>query len=457
MSVQVETPQKPSRRARRPPRKSAGTPSSHMPSYHSAEPSTDSGIDKPSIQPTRILRRGVPDTDLESPPTEATLPTPNTPPHRKSKEEGPAKQKQSRNASAPDIPRNKGRTTKSQGRKQSAPIAPISDPNGVPPSAPKRESTPLSRAVGTPTKAYAGPTFHASPAASSLPLPKLFSKSVPNVDKTKSLKAMMEQDTPESSSGSEGSPCQGKKVRPISNPKPVEASPLDMLFRADREAKSRAGSNPAIASNTTFKPIRSSLSIDESEPIQARTLQSTAGSVFPLDIDGPTSQTSVHSLPHENKPRDRKESSSIQSSSPAVDQTSQEEQQRAKILALKKLLHSTPTQVSQNAGVGSRPPTSNLRNEIPIATSPENGRILVPPASPTPTQVQKPPISIARRPGSLHNGYKSPSFPIAPLEKTNQGYGTSFGSAVPNATTIENDLRRILKLDILCDNGVTGH
>ncbi|KAF2841679.1 hypothetical protein M501DRAFT_1000954 [Patellaria atrata CBS 101060] len=49
----------------------------------------------------------------------------------------------------------------------------------------------------TPSKlaAYAGPTFHASPAPSALPIPKLFSKSVPSTSDNPSLQSRFEQET----------------------------------------------------------------------------------------------------------------------------------------------------------------------------------------------------------------------------------------------------------------------
>lgn len=77
---------------------------------------------------------------------------------------------------------------------------------------PKLSSTP-------PSKAYAGPTFHTSPAPSALPMPKFFSKSVPAGT---SLQTMMESDargaTTPASAGWEQS-----------------QSHLEILFRAARE------------------------------------------------------------------------------------------------------------------------------------------------------------------------------------------------------------------------------
>lgn len=121
----------------------------------------------------------------------------------------------------------------------------------------------------TPIRAYAGPTFHASPAASSLPMPKYFSKSVPNVDKTSSLKTMMEQEAPDTTSGSEESPSQ-EISQPAHDHRAREESPLDIFFRADREAKAKA--RPTKESGT------------ENPNDQARLSASPSGPQTPLDI-----------------------------------------------------------------------------------------------------------------------------------------------------------------------------
>lgn len=89
------------------------------------------------------------------------------------------------------------------------------------------QMTPTKGPMSTPPKAYAGPTFHHSPAPSTLPMPKFFlSKSLPSA-KSQGLQAMMEED--DNSSNTTGS-------QPSSPP--VEG-PLEQLFRADREEKAR--------------------------------------------------------------------------------------------------------------------------------------------------------------------------------------------------------------------------
>ena len=116
------------------------------------------------------------------------------------------------------------------------------------PNAQKAPSPALAPSQGTATPAkpvqiYAGPTFHASPAPSALPIPKMFSKSMPQVnDKEASLRNMMQNDASGESSEEavEGSPTLRSSVR-VHAPAHIirEESPLDVFFRADKEEKAR--------------------------------------------------------------------------------------------------------------------------------------------------------------------------------------------------------------------------
>lgn len=97
----------------------------------------------------------------------------------------------------------------------------------------------------TPAKstAYAGSGWHASPAASALPMPKFFSKSVPANSSQTSLQARLEQEK-ENSDMSESPP---QEEATPAKPPPAQAavaqlprqseSPLDFFFKADREEK----------------------------------------------------------------------------------------------------------------------------------------------------------------------------------------------------------------------------
>lgn len=92
--------------------------------------------------------------------------------------------------------------------------------------------------AATPAKtqgAYAGPTFHASPAPSALPIPKFLSKSVPPKTHTGPPTPPPDEASDPGSSPSP-SPSRGVSI-PI--PSRQQDSPLDLLFRADRAEKAR--------------------------------------------------------------------------------------------------------------------------------------------------------------------------------------------------------------------------
>lgn len=133
-------------------------------------------------------------------------------------------------------------------RQQGAHSGAVSDNNSSKPNGPKQR--PLSMGSGvhpaTPQKeqAYAGPTFQASPAPSSLPVPRFFSRSVP---KSGGLQSWMEE---EKGTPAESSP-EPDIVAPVP-PRPSNQSPLDVFFNADKQEKSRQNSaniaSPQLAS-----------------------------------------------------------------------------------------------------------------------------------------------------------------------------------------------------------------
>ncbi|KAJ4379156.1 hypothetical protein N0V86_005199 [Didymella sp. IMI 355093] len=125
------------------------------------------------------------------------------------------------------------------------------------------------RSSATPLKnqgAYAGPTFHASPAPSALPIPKFLSRSVPA-----KTAAGPPTPPPDNSSGSDSaSPSPSPSRAPIAIPARHEDSPLDMLFRADKAER---------AKNTNFSPSHA--------PIRPQQQQQEYN-VFPIELDGET-------------------------------------------------------------------------------------------------------------------------------------------------------------------------
>ncbi|KZF21347.1 hypothetical protein L228DRAFT_240208 [Xylona heveae TC161] len=100
------------------------------------------------------------------------------------------------------------------------------------------------RSTGTPARiAYAGPTFHASPAPSALPMPSFLSKSVPEEGQG-GLQARLDED---SSTSTDSSPTMTVPST-SETPQERESTPLDLFFRADREEKAKARAASAAAS-----------------------------------------------------------------------------------------------------------------------------------------------------------------------------------------------------------------
>ena len=457
MSPPAETPQKSSRRSRRPYKKSASAIPSQVSSSQDADFSADMGPDKQTKPPTRILRRGEADAPLDILPTmNLCTSSPQTPRRTKSSYDGSSDQQPYCNGSPHNESRKQKKTPQTQSRKPSGPISPIPFVNGTPISAPRRESATPNVSNGTPMKAYAGPTFHASPAASSLPMPKFYSKSVPNVDKTKSFKTMMEQEVPDSSSGSEESPSL-ENVKPVPNSNNREESPLDIFFRADREAKGRTGSAPNIPSSKTLQTnpfARTSTSQASSQP---RSRPISVGGVFPLEMDGTPSDISSGSATPETPSNKPKHASSGESAPSNLSLADQEEQCKAQTAALKKLLYSPRSQNPQNVSTGQRPPSSKLRKELSMPNSPELPNAPELPATPTPFRRHNDSSSPTNGFKAAPNGYSSVFHPSRPVDDSSQGHCAALNYGTTTTASIENDLRRILKLDMLGSDGVTGH
>lgn len=177
------------------------------------------------------------------------------------------------------------RNTKKHTRSQPS-VDRVFSPSGALASLTDGESAPSNPISATPAKnqgAYAGPTFHASPAPSALPIPKFLSRSVP-------AKSRMDPPTPppEDSSDSAGSPnslAASPSRAPIPVPPRNELSPLDLLFKADRaeRAKHVTGSPASPNFFHPANPVR---------PLHYK--QDSFGSLnapFPIELDGESRNT----------------------------------------------------------------------------------------------------------------------------------------------------------------------
>lgn len=181
----------------------------------------------------------------------------------------------------------------------------------------------LQPSTSTPAKstAYAGPTFHASPAASSLAIPKFFSKSVPAATSESSLQARLEKEEDDTSDKSESPPQETTKPSIATSATSAGSaaarntdSPLDFFFKADREEKSKV--NGTTVSNTPKFKIASGL--PQSEPAPANhwfsiygadqrrhTRHGSNGSgkdVFMMELDGNTAPTRNPGAPYLDRP-----------------------------------------------------------------------------------------------------------------------------------------------------------
>jgi hypothetical protein len=182
------------------------------------------------------------------------------------------------------IPKKHTRSQPSIDRVFSPPgaLASLTDGEGAP-------SVPISATPAKNQGAYAGPTFHASPAPSALPIPKFLSRSVP-------AKSRMDPPTPppEDSSDSAGSPnslTASPSRPPIPVPPRNELSPLDLLFKADRAERAKHVTGSPGSPNF-FRPANSA------RPQHYK--QDSYGSLnapFPIELDGESRNTHMSPPP----------------------------------------------------------------------------------------------------------------------------------------------------------------
>jgi hypothetical protein len=355
-----------------------------------------------------------------------------------------------------------------------------------------------SQRQGTPIKqAYAGPTFHSSPAPSALPMPSFYSKSLPSIPPTKT------PDIAEESQGPVVEEAKGENP-PMSPPHDAgkrESTPLDFLFEAARQARDtpRAESPASRSAN---------LSALEDSPISRSPSRREGGdAVFPFELDGNGSNHysigPAFATPYKERITALRSSSASPSMpSPTID----EEERKTKTEALKQLLmnaQTTPHPTAQAA-----PYTSDATNPFnaraPKFQSPiprfHSTRHHSGPSTPAPpftssgpyqyfpdqlpithgprttgSPVHRPPSSHLRRQYQVHDhespvelssdnkGTMPPSSARNAIEHPQSPYHSNNASntALPrtgqepnhksprSAQQLEDDLRRVLKLDLI--------
>lgn len=120
---------------------------------------------------------------------------------------------------------------------------------------------------------YAGPTFHASPAPSALPMPSFFSKSLPESDLAPALESENEGEPDIETTPSK------PKSRPQYTTSEEKSTPLDFLFKAAVEARNAQAQRSPEANTRTRSPQTDSKAIPQRNP------NGVAGGMFPLEME----------------------------------------------------------------------------------------------------------------------------------------------------------------------------
>jgi len=189
---------------------------------------------------------------------------------------------------------------------------------------------------GTPMKdnaAYAGPTFHASPAPSALPIPSFFSKSFPESDlsttlETDSEDAETEQDLETTPSKPRARPPPSQPSQPTGNG--AEPSPLDFLFKAAVQARN----SNSMRSPESAARLRSPQTDSKVLPPKPQTVP---GDVFAFEMGSPN-QPRAHIGPAFAPSYQDRMDALRSSSSPSQSPSMTDEQRRAKNAELKHML-----------------------------------------------------------------------------------------------------------------------
>ena len=415
-----------------------------------------------------------------------------------------AREKKPRNPNAINTPNkdtNRTRATNRNASSQNARAAsaqiPIPKDFNPPTSRP-----PVADIFGvTPERYYAGPSFRNSPAASTLPRPRFLSRSVPNVDQFPGDAGKGSQST---TMASDDSPPSGSVTPEQTNAK-GEDSPLNMLFRSDREAKAKASQpRPSILPLKEHSSSSYSLSGLNESPLGSRSARNhsrhntegTANGIFPLEMDkelfpnpdqggaGNKSQEnqktsaqdstqalkkllnfSEGQLPGQSvgdylgtvgpstptpKARSQARSSTRLSGGPplfpnGLDGTTPEQRHAALLALAEKQIHTPAVQ---------RPASSTLRKEVKLSDSPAVSQNEQPPSTPIPshrTDRQGNPTKSQRAPATT--GHIS-TYPSMHAGNTRPALRSS--AKDPAMKSMEDDLRRILKLDALPSDRVSG-
>lgn len=227
-------------------------------------------------------------------------------------------------------------------------------------------------------QAYAGPTFQASPAPSSLPVPKFASRSVPNVAAHKSFEARLASEKAQENEKS--SPETDHATPP---PRGAQQSPLDVLFNADRAEKEKRLSDTRLSPEMAARPRP-----PMTEP--RNPFQQTGKSVFLREMDGDDGpMISPRTVPPNNRPTlHHRTSSSSEFKAFEMDSESERESytKNLKDLLMNNVNGTPPpadSRSTQRPHTSSRPATDTFHTPSPFQRSTSG------PSTPTPTTDQQ--------------------------------------------------------------------
>ncbi|KUJ11777.1 uncharacterized protein LY89DRAFT_594345 [Mollisia scopiformis] len=211
---------------------------------------------------------------------------PATPPRTPRRDNQVSSQNPSNSAASGTGSKQKSRNKNRPKNVMTSPVTTRNDRNTPPFAGVQSAGIPSSaKPMNTPSvAAYAGPTFHASPAPSALPIPSFYSKSVPESPAAKGLKSL------------KGGPlATPPHALPSAQQSRREESPLDLFFKADREEKARAHSaNQATAAAGPFQPPIGPSRASQTPPATSSLVQPRQGSsnrqstggIFAMELDG---------------------------------------------------------------------------------------------------------------------------------------------------------------------------
>ncbi|OAP61165.1 hypothetical protein AYL99_03366 [Fonsecaea erecta] len=177
------------------------------------------------------------------------------------------------------------------------------------------------KAMPTPVKpaAYAGSAFQQSPAPSALPLPSFYSKSLPTTSSMPPQPPISEDTSSHDSSVTPGDESPSKR----------ESTPCDFLFEAARQARATPrGDSPAARSGN--------LSVTNGSPASHSPAPREGDPMFPFELEGgnPGEDGLAFATPYKDRIEALRSTKSTSTGGRSMD----ENERRAKSEALKKLL-----------------------------------------------------------------------------------------------------------------------